>query len=174
MTLVFGKNKSLLAASLSSQRICMYVGVRVGNDKRSRELILSNSWGPGLFVARGLWGIVISFHLPQHLKTKLFKYFPTFPWFLLNTFLVLNNLFSMMCKMRLKTPLLQSLALRVISWEQASLIYFLLCLICWLLLCSVHRAVPGTELVSDFFSQGHQFCPPMNKWHDSITWWKEP
>lgn len=51
-TLVFDKNESLLAASLSSH-VCV-CGGRVGNDKRSRKLILSNFWGSGLFVVRGL------------------------------------------------------------------------------------------------------------------------
>lgn len=68
-TPVFGKKKSLLAGSPVSQKMYVYVGVALGMRREAERSLLPIS---GALVS--LWygdceGTVVSFFLPQHLKT---------------------------------------------------------------------------------------------------------
>lgn len=134
-----------------------------------------NFWGPGLLVAWDYERLGFPYTYPS-IPTQNSLNLCTFLWILtplLNTFLVLpNTLFSMMCKMWLKTQLLRSLALLWFpenGW--ARLLSFPLCLsTCWRLLCSV-QCLEQSWLMN--FSQGHPFCPPVSTEHSSIGWWQE-
>lgn len=137
----------------------------------------SNFWGAALFVTWGCEGLRFPSTYPS-IPTQNSKSFCTFPWIftpLLNIFLVLpNTFFSMMCKMWLKTQLLQSLALpSVVSWKWMGKFTLFPLVSFYLLMTSVFCAVPRTKLVMTF-SQGHPFCPPVSSEHSSIGWWQEP
>lgn len=160
---MFGREKSLLAASLSSQRMCGYVGVEL-EMAREAERSLLQFLGPcslcGLRFVKGLWFPSTYSSLPKQNSLHIFLLFPEFFIPLLNTCLVLlNTFFSMMCTMWLKTQLFPSLPFLVVSWEWNGQVrsVFPLCLVCWLLLCSV-RCLEQSWLMN--FSQEHQFCAP--------------
>lgn len=121
-TPLFGTKKSLVAAFLSSQRMCVYAGVEV---ERAREAERSSLQflGPwslcGRWLVKGLWFPSVYSSLPKQNLWDILLLFPEFFIPLLNTFLApLNTFFSMMCKMWLKTQLFSSLALLVVSWQR--------------------------------------------------------
>lgn len=157
-TPVFCKKTSLLVLSFSSQKLC----VQVGLEKR-RETEISSFLGVGLLVAWGLWSESNFLYLPQHSKTNS-KYFSTFPKILFLFWTLLlpcwSTSFQQCVKMWLKTQLLWSLALLVVS-ENGMGKFAVFPLVSCLLTISVLCVVTRTKVVNDFFTGTsilHSYC----------------
>lgn len=163
-TLVFGKKKSLLAASRSSQRICVYVGVELElrrEAKRSSFQFLEPWSLCGMGIVKGLWFPSTYPSIPKQNYLNIFILLPEFLllfWTLFLPYWTPSFQWCVKCDWKLSY-----LGLWHCLWfpENGMGKFALFPLVSCLLTASLFCAVPRTKLVNDFFtgtSVFHSYC----------------